>query len=1357
MTTHEPVDKHEQQPTVIGGDNIQVGDIQGSQVVAIGQGATAVYQQGLTIEEVAALVVELKHKDQPTVWDGRYPYLGLTAFREKDAQFFFGRESLVDDLLERVQQSNFIVIAGPSGSGKSSVARAGLFHALRDDRIETSDSWLLATMQPKGNPIEKCAAAIGRLAKSPTASDYIRDNAPTNSLALHQQIETLLTDDPRQRCVLLVDQFEETFTQTKDERVRSAFIEMLTETAVAENGRTIIILSLRADFVSHCARYPKLRSLMSQQFQLVGAMEPSDLAKAITLPALEVGAEIDPALVSRIMADMKGEPGALPLMSFALRDLFESEKSQQGQPMAMTLPKYVERGGIEDALQRHANKVFAQFSDEQKRIAENIFSKLIEIGQGRVDTRRTATFAELVPTHTDETRVAEVVSQLAHEGVRLITTNTEAENTVTDTPATTVTIAHEKLIDAWPWLRRLVDENRELIALQNQITSDAKTWAKEEDTGFLYSGGRLLQIEEKLENLQSNLDDLSQRFLQASLAEQQRREDEETANRRKDEELRSQKRVGRILRWATAVVGLLLVVAVILAFQANNSASLAATREVEAIAAQATSAVNADLAATAEAAALVSAQEAVTAQAEAERLGKINQIPSLAASTWSLREQSHVNDELTVLLSLEAVWLNSRYRAPFTVQADEGLRQALSQPFFSTVLSGHEYWVRAVAYSPDGQQLATASFGEVRLWNLRDLSAEPIVLSSPNRSITAVAYSLDGQQLATGSSREVRLWNLRDLSAEPIALSGHEDFVSSVAYSPDGQQLATGSQDRTVRLWNLGDLSAEPIALSGHEDFVSSVAYSPDGQQLATGSQDRTVRLWNLGDLSAEPIVLSGHEVSVSSVAYSPDGQQLATGSSYRTVRLWDLGDLSAEPIVLSGYQEGVSSVVYSPDGQQLAMGSQDRTVRLWDLSDLSAEPIVLSGHEGSVLSVAYSPDGQQLATGSSDNAVRLWNISDPPAEPIILSEHEGSILSVAYSPDGQQLAIGSFDSTVRLWNVSDLRAKLIVLREHQDWVWSVVYSPDGQQLATGSQDSTVRLWDLSNLSTEPIVLSGYEEGILSVAYSPDGQQLATGSLGTVKLWDLSDLSADPIVLNRHEDWVGAVAYSPDGQQLATGSSDRTVRLWDLSDLSAEPIVLSGHQGSVRSVAYSPDGQQLATGSEDWTVRLWDLSDLSTEPIVLSRYEGSVYSVAYSPNGQQLATGSEDWTVRLWDLSDLSTEPIVLSRYEASVLSVAYSPDGQQLATGSSDNKVWLWPGTNRLPFMGCSQIRRNLTWSEWQRYLPLEPLYHLTCPNLPVHPSLAQAMVTWPQAQQQEQLESLRQQSPAAAAQLEQLLAEQE
>jgi cytidylate kinase len=498
------------------GDRIEVGSITNGRAIAIGRGATAIYQ-GLSVAEVAVLVAELKRVDQPAVWDGRIPYLGLSAFQESDAAFFFGRESVVDDLLQRVQAANFIVIAGPSGSGKSSVARAGLFHALRHGRLPKSDQWRLATMQPGGNPIEQLALAIERLTHIPGTGNHIRHNGPENGLALQEQIQILLSDDPDQRFVLLVDQFEECFTQTKEEAARAAFINLLTCAAQSANGRTIILPALRSGFISRCARYPELRELMSRQFQLVGAMEAHDLAKAITLPALEVGAAIDPALVSRILADMKGEPGALPLMSFALRDLFEVEKTRKGEPMDLTLPEYLQRGGIERALERHANQVFANFSQEQQELAKAIFSRLIEVGQGRVDTRRTAVFSELVPAGKGAAEVMAVVDALARPGARLLITGGGHEDeSGTPTPIT-VTIAHEKLIDAWPWLRQLVDENREGLRLQRKLAEAAFAWdSHNRDDSYLYRGARLMKIEASFADSDYQLSDLEHAFLNAS-------------------------------------------------------------------------------------------------------------------------------------------------------------------------------------------------------------------------------------------------------------------------------------------------------------------------------------------------------------------------------------------------------------------------------------------------------------------------------------------------------------------------------------------------------------------------------------------------------------------------------------------------------------------------------------------------------------------------------------------------------------------------------------------------------------------------------------------------------------------------
>lgn len=491
-------------------NSIQTGNITNAKGIAIGTNASVNIREGLTTEEVTALMVELQNAEQPTVWDGRIPYLGLKAFQEDDAQFFFGREHLVAELIERLGTIRFLVIAGPSGSGKSSLARAGLLHAIKMGQIDGSDKWLRATMRPGNNPIEQTALSMARLVKSPIAATTLRETGLHDSQALHAQIETLLTDNSDQRCVLLVDQFEEVFTQTKNDSLREAFFALLTTAVTIPNGRTIVILSMRSDFVAQCARYEQLNELLSHNFRQVGGMQPEALARAITLPALEVGVKIDPALVSQITFDMKGEVGALPLMSFALRDLFEAEKTRKGDAMDMTLTEYQRRGGLQKALEHHTKRVFDTFSEKQIELAGSVFSKLVEAGQGRADTRRIVVFSELVPSDQSGAAVEEIVQAFAAEGVRLLATDHNEQQ-----DERTVTITHEKLLEAWPWLNRLVDENRETIVLANRISDDARIWESlDRDEGALYRGARLAQIVELFETKRVQLSQLSAEFLE---------------------------------------------------------------------------------------------------------------------------------------------------------------------------------------------------------------------------------------------------------------------------------------------------------------------------------------------------------------------------------------------------------------------------------------------------------------------------------------------------------------------------------------------------------------------------------------------------------------------------------------------------------------------------------------------------------------------------------------------------------------------------------------------------------------------------------------------------------------------------
>ncbi|MCB0118774.1 MAG: ATP-binding protein, partial [Anaerolineales bacterium] len=478
----------------VGGDvsgNIHVGNV------------------GYSSDEVSKLLVQISSTFQAKAFDGKCPYKGLDVFEEGDTELFFGREMLAEELVRRVEASRTVFITGPSGSGKSSLVRAGLLPSLKQGSIKGSEQWLYATMKPGRDPIRELGRVLASLAGTTNAEDEIRAKALSDESIFARWAEIVLKDGRDKRLALFIDQFEEVFTQISHEEERIAFLNLLTHAADAENGRVILLFSMRSDFVPNCAVYPELNATLNQQFIQIGAMQPEELVSAIAQPALRVGLRIDPDLIAQIINDMKGEPGALPLMQFALKDLFDSLQ-EKGGIHALTLNDYLQRGGIQKSLERHADAAFAHLSEHEKELTRSIFSGLIEVGRGTQDTRRTAIFDELVPSSTNVEEVEIIVQKLAD--ARLITTDESAGKD-------TVTISHEKLIDAWPWLKRLVNENRDVIALQNEIAGDAKEWEEHKrDGSYLYSGARLINANEQLKANKLSLSGITFEYIRAGQA-----------------------------------------------------------------------------------------------------------------------------------------------------------------------------------------------------------------------------------------------------------------------------------------------------------------------------------------------------------------------------------------------------------------------------------------------------------------------------------------------------------------------------------------------------------------------------------------------------------------------------------------------------------------------------------------------------------------------------------------------------------------------------------------------------------------------------------------------------------------------
>ncbi|ONI75052.1 hypothetical protein ALI144C_40515 [Actinosynnema sp. ALI-1.44] len=1120
------------------------------------------------------------------------PYVGLSAFQPNDADRFFGRTRLVDELLDGVRGRRFLGVFGPSGSGKSSVLRAGLVARVRAGNKPA----LLVT--PGAHPLEECAAHLAALTGESVVSLHTEFTADPENLHLRIRQAT-----GESEMLLVVDQFEEVFTLCRDDGERSRFIQALVTAATRETSRTRVVIGVRADFYGHCAQYPELVTALRDAQIMVGPMTADELRCAIVGPAAKMGYTAETALVARLIADAAREPAALPLVSHALLETWRRRRGTR-----LTLDGYEETGGIHDAIARSAESVYAGLNAAQQLVAKHLFLRLTALGEGTDDTKRRITRSEL-DADLDTEIVLENLTR-----ARLVTVDDGSAE-----------IAHEALIRSWSRLRDWLTDDREGLRVHRRLTEATEAWeAHEHDPGSLYRGTRLSLTQDWASDNRDALTEREGRFLAASLAADRGR-----ARRR---------------RQITAALFVLLLVAIAATVVAVDAGNTVSEQRNVAIARKAAD----DAAATHATDPALSVQVRLAAYQLARTAETRDALLSAFAAPYASRVVGHVGTTVVAFHPGKAMLATGSIdgTARLWDTADANRPQELAT---LRLPEG----VTQMAFGPAGRVLATAGDSTVRLWEVTDphQPRELGILPADSKAGGGVALSPDGRTAATVNDTSVRLWDVSD-PRNPLKLStitGHTSRVSSVAFRPDGRALAT--TDTTVRLWDISDpRQARPLRfLSGHRAAVSGVAFSPDGRTLASAGWDHAVRLWDIStpDVSRELATLTGHTAIVWSVAFSPDGRTLASTSG--ETRLWDVSDptRSRSLIALTG---GLYSTAFSSDSNVLAVADDAGVTRVYDLRGL---PLV--GHNDNVSAVAFSPDASTLATGSWDGSVRLWDVSDPHTRrPLAkLTEHKGFVRSVTFGRDGRVLATSSDDGTVSLWDMSDRTnpRKVGSLTHDGGAIRSVAFSPDGRTLATGGRD-TARLWDVSDPAKPQALAALPFPGVAWLTiFSPDGRVLAGGDDGDMlsKLWDVTDPRRPHEVPFPFSgtDFVGA--FAPDNRMLAAIGKGG-VRLVDMTDRDRprQLTTLTGNGGAVIAVAFSPDSNRIAITSQGADVRLWDITKPAV-PKEVGRFIGHTgfgATVAVSPDGHTLATGGSDFAVRLWETD--------IDRVVARICAVAY-------------------------------------------------------------------------------------------------------
>jgi WD40 repeat protein/uncharacterized caspase-like protein len=595
---------------------------------------------------------------------------------------------------------------------------------------------------------------------------------------------------------------------------------------------------------------------------------------------------------------------------------------------------------------------------------------------------------------------------------------------------------------------------------------------------------------------------------------------------------------------------------------------------------------------------------------------------------------------------------------------------------------------------------------------------EVVLQMGHSESVTAVAYSPNGQMLASASAdRTVKLWDATS-SLELRTLRNHQATVTAVAFSSDCRWLASGSEDRTVRLWDV-DLGQEARVLTRHDGPVLGVAFSPDGRLVASASDDRTVAV--VAVTSGQRVcTLRGHTGPVTSVAFAPQGNVLASGSEDETVRLWDVAK-GQEAAAFRGHSGAVLSVAFSRAGLWLASGSFDETVRIWEVpsgrllrklgmtaEDCRANPSCMPkpGHTDPVHSVAIAPDGW-LASGGSDGKIIMWDVRSGDEEDTLYQDFS-IVQSVAVSPDGSTVAAAGSRRRVTFWRLGAFQ-EAQHLGSRAFGVSSVAFSGDGRWLATTAnwESSTIKLWDLTTGLVSAVLRPAEKGEVRRVAFDGAGRLLAAAG-SRASLWNVRGRMERPlssrsiptdVTVSRDGRWVAAahyddttdvwevggrrrlealprgqhaavVAFNPRGSLLAMGDRSGLVHIWDRAAGAVRPR-LAGHTKEVKALAFNARGDFLASASSDGTVRLWPLT-LIGQARVIPAHGSGVTAVAFDRDGARLASAGYDQLVKVWDVAT-GRELAILRGHEQTVNTVAFTPDGRHLVSGSDDGSVRLW------------------------------------------------------------------------------------
>jgi WD40 repeat protein/DNA-binding CsgD family transcriptional regulator len=1168
------------------------------------------------------------------------PYKGLRAFQTADARDFFGREKLVQRLVqhlgERDRPSRFLAVVGPSGSGKSSAVKAGLVAALWRGDLPGSERWFVIEMMPGTHPLDELEIALTRVAAN--QANNLREHLERDARGLVRVAGLILPDDGSE-LVVMVDQFEEVFTLVEDEARRTQFLDLLHTAATDPRSRVRVIITLRADFYDRPLHYPEFGELVRTHMETVMPLSAEELEAAIACPAARVGVSFEPGLVATITGDVHYQPGALPLLQYALTELFEQRSNR-----TLTHETYQALGGASSALTRRAEELYHEQDEVGQETRRQMFLRLVTLGEGVEDTRRRVLRSELLAVGENEDLMDEAIDTYA--AYRLLTLDHDPVSR-----SSTDEIAHEAILREWDRLRAWLNESRYDIQQQRLLGAASADWQQGgQDKSYLLHGTRLQQIEAWAAETELALTQHERAFLDTCIAERDRQEAAE--HERQAREVALKHRAQRVLQ---LLVGVFLLAAVI----GIGLAIFAFDRE----------------------------RQAQDARARAEQQAAVNH--SLVLANGAEDQFVGGQTELGLLLALESINIENP-----PIEAERALRTVALGTGIRAILRGHTLAVQTVAFSPDERFAVSTSCsqddgsgcvrGELILW---DLQAETELhrFLGHEGIVTDGIFTPDGQGIWSASSDgQIILWDANPDSASFGAMLNHYNLdhgrIHDIALC--GNMLLAGTDEGVV---SFDVATGTPTQIfEQHASPVTTLVASPDGQNVLSGSENSLILLWNLdtGEIIQQ---FEGHNKPISQVAFHPTLPRIVSASEDATFRVWDLNT----GVELGRYQTPtfIDDFSLSVDGNSAIVDGGGGAIPILDMNTLQVSTYLLNSPDGQTIgadqqthSITSDSRGLNFMTGHEDGSIVLWNFAfRRDIHHFQIDSVPGGFVSTEISPNGKRMITGPAEGGAAiLWDIDPnslhYGEALAHLGSYQGSVLLASFSPDGRYALVGSADyfgetgaKSLILWNVDENSDQfgqPVyTLEGFNLLPRSSTFTPDGSRILAGtsvleaSIGELLMWD----AATGNLLHQFDinHSIAGILITPDGKRALTAHNGTNLIVeWDIDPESPDfgsAIRQIETVGYVFDLAWSPDVDSFLaaeTGSE-----LIERDYVTG--VIRRRLNGlglAIWSVEV--NDQYVIAGNEQGEIAVWDYES-GTQVWLSPKQESLIFDLSVSPDNQ--------------------------------------------------------------------------------------------------